>query len=271
MCDESNYINNTFYTELNKKLQIYGLISTSPIGGIKTTNLIRPESSLKLRVVHNEYMDQVVLQLEDIRKPGKIETKDAEVTNFSILSTKPKRKVASKVKISYQLVDEIRIVDLQNYNVYEKLNPNQINVRDSEIQEKLSRYGTKHYKYHFIINSLLISSLVVQDTNVIFLICNRLNGTRDSLINGKLNKSIGVININEIRDWKKIKGESKWINIIFNDSENPTLTKHFVFAFETAKLSSFLNFQLSLLDDKAKPIKFAPNKKKYQHEHLVLK
>ena len=113
--------------------------------------------------------------------------------------------------------------------------------------------------------------MVVQDTNVIFLICNRLNCTRDSLINGKLNKSIGVININEIRDWKKIKGESKWINIIFNDSENPTLTKHFVFAFETAKLSSLLNFQLSLLDGKAKPIKLAPNKKKYQHEHLVLK
>ena len=136
MCDESNYINHTFYTELIKKLQIYGLISTSPIGGIKTTNFIRPESSLKFRVVHNEYMDHVVLQLEDIRKPGKIETKDAEVTNFSILPTKPKREMGSKGKTSYQLVDEIRIIGLQNYNVYEKLNPNQINIRDSEIQEK---------------------------------------------------------------------------------------------------------------------------------------
>ena len=63
-------------------------------------------------------MDHVALQLEDIRKPGKTETKDAEVTNFSILSTKPNRKVGSKGKISYQLVDEIRIVGLQNYNVY---------------------------------------------------------------------------------------------------------------------------------------------------------
>ena len=63
-------------------------------------------------------MDHVVLQLEDIRKPGKIETKDAEVINFLILSAKPKRKVGSKGKISYQLVDEIRIVGLQNYNVY---------------------------------------------------------------------------------------------------------------------------------------------------------
>ena len=41
------------------------------MGGIKTTNLIRPESNLKFRVVHNKYMDHIVLQLEDIRKPGK--------------------------------------------------------------------------------------------------------------------------------------------------------------------------------------------------------
>ena len=88
--NESNYINHTFYTELNKKLQIYGLISTSTIDDIKTTNSIRPESSLKFRVVHNKYMDHIVLQLEDIRKLRKIETKDAKVTNFSISSTKPK-------------------------------------------------------------------------------------------------------------------------------------------------------------------------------------
>ena len=95
-----------------KNFTIYGLISTSPIGSIKTTNLIRPESSLKFRVVHNKYMDHIVLQLEDIRKTGKIETKDAEVTNFSILSTKPKRRVGSKGKMSDHIVDEIRIVGL---------------------------------------------------------------------------------------------------------------------------------------------------------------
>ena len=123
MYDESNYINHRFYTELNKKLQIYGLISTLPIGGIKTTNLVRPESSLKFRVVHNKYMDDIVLQVEDIRKPGKTESKDAKIRNFLILSTKPNRKVGSKGKMSYQIVDEIKIVGLQNYDVYEKLNP----------------------------------------------------------------------------------------------------------------------------------------------------
>ena len=94
MYNESNYINHTSYTELNKKLQIYDLILTSPIAGIKISNLIRPESSLKFWVMHNKFMDHIVLQLEDIRKPGKIEKKDAKVTNFSILLTNPKKKSA---------------------------------------------------------------------------------------------------------------------------------------------------------------------------------
>ena len=231
MYDESNYINHTFYTELNKKLQIYDLISTSAIS-IKIINLITPENSLKFRMLHNKYKDHIVRQLEDVRKPGKIETKDAKVINVSILSTKPKRKVGSKRKMSYQLVDEFRVVSLQNYKLDEKLNPIEINIRDSKIQGKLSRYGTQHYKYHFIVDSLLISLSVVWDRNVIFLICNGLNDARDSLINGKLYKSIGVININEIEDCIKLKGESKWINIIFNNSENPILAKHFAFVFE---------------------------------------
>ena len=88
-------------------------------------------------------MDHTVLQLEDIKKQGKIETKDAKVTNYSILSTKPKTKVGSKGKMSYQIVDEIRIVGIQNYNVFEKLNPIEINIRDSKIQGKLTRYRTQ--------------------------------------------------------------------------------------------------------------------------------
>ena len=207
MYHESNYINHTCYTELNKKLQLYGLISTSAIG-IEITNLINPENSLKFRVFYNKYMDHIVLQLKDIRKTGKTETKDAKVTNFSILSTKPKRKVGSKTKISYQLADKIRIVGLQYYDLDEKLNPIEIKIRDSKIQGKLSRYGTQLYKYLFILDSLLISSSVVQDTNVIFLICNGLNNARDSLINWKLYTSLGVINISGIKDWTKIKRES---------------------------------------------------------------
>ena len=113
-------------------------------------------------------MDHIVLQLEDIRKPGKIETKDAKVTNFLILSTKPKGGIGSKGKMSYQIIEEIKIVGLQNRRLNEKLNPVEITIHDSEIQSKLSRYGNQCYKYYFIVRSLLISSSIVEETNVFF-------------------------------------------------------------------------------------------------------
>ena len=141
---------------------------------------------------------------------------------FQFYQENLKKIVWSKGKKSYQLVDEFRSVGLQNQNLDEKLNLIEINICDSEIQGKLSRYGTQRYKYCIIVDSLLISSLVVQDTNVIFLICNGLNDERDFLINGKLYKTVGVIIISETKDWAKLKGESKWINI-FSDSENPAI------------------------------------------------
>ena len=260
--DESSYITHTFYTELNQKLQIYGLISTSAVGIHETTNLVRPESSLKFNVVNNKYMDHIEPQLEDIKKPEEIETKDTEVTNFSILSTKSKRRIGSKAKMPYQIIDAIKIVGLQNRTLNEKLNPVKITVHDSEIQSKLSKYGNQRYKYCFIVNSLLISSSIVQEANVIFLISYGLNYGRTSLINGKIYKSIGKVNVNEITNWTELKGKSKWVNIVFNDSENPTLAKHFAFAFETTNLRDLLNFELRLLDDEAKPIKFAATEQK---------
>ena len=168
MHDESNHITQTFYTELNKKLKIYGSISTSAVGIQETVNFVRPESSLKFNVVNSKNMDHIVLQLEDIRKPMKIETKDAKVTNFSILSTKQKRRIGSKANMPYQIIDEVKIVGLQNRNLNEKLNPVKIMIHSSEIQSKLLKYSNQRYKYHFIFNSLLISSSIIQETNVIF-------------------------------------------------------------------------------------------------------
>ena len=78
-----------FTWSLIKKLQIYGLISTSAIG-IKTTQLVRPSNSLKFRVMKNKILTQLILSLEDIKEPDEIKTKDTKVTNFSILSTKRK-------------------------------------------------------------------------------------------------------------------------------------------------------------------------------------
>ena len=154
---------------------------------------------------------------------------------------------------------------MQNRILNEKLNPVEITIHNSEIQSKLSRYANQRHEYRFIVNSLLISSSIVQETNIIFLISNGLNNARTSLINGKVYKVIVVVNVNEFTNWTELNGKSKWVDIVFNDSENPTLAKHFAFGFETTNLNDLLNFELSLLDNEAKPIKFAAAEKIYQH------
>ena len=206
--------------------------------------------------MNNKILTQLILSLGDIKEPGEIKTKDTKVTNFSILSTKRKTVTRLKRKMSYEIKDEFRIFGIQNFELFEKLNPINIQIRDSEINSKLAKYSNKRYKYRFIITNLLLSLSIEQDTNVIFLMCNGLNDAKESLINGKLYKTLGVVNTAEIKDWNKLKGQSKWINIVFKDSENPTVAKHFAFVFETINFTDLLNFQLTLADDEAKLIKF---------------
>ena len=200
--------------------------------------------------------------LDDIRNPGKIKTNDAKVTNFSILSTKTKEKLGIKRKMSDEIIDEFKIVGIQKLEQFEKLNLINVHITYTEINTKLIEYFNARYKYRFIINSLLFSSSVVQDTDVIFLLCNGLNDAKDSLINGKLYKTLSVVNIAEIESWSKLKGQSKWVNEILQDSENPMAAKHYAFAFETTSFWDLLNFQLTLADDEVNNIKFASNEKK---------
>ena len=163
-----------FTRNLIKKLQIYGLISTSAIG-IKTAQLVRPSNSLKFWVVNNKILTKLILSLEGIKEPAEIKTKDAKVTNFYMALTKRKTITGLKRKMSYEIKDEFRIFGIQSVELFEKLNPINIQIRDSKINSKLAKYSNKRYKYGFIITNLLLSSSIQQDTNVIFLMCNGLN------------------------------------------------------------------------------------------------
>ena len=102
-----------------------------------------------------------------------------------------------KWKISLILIDEVKIGGLQNHNVYAKLNHVDISIRDSELNFFLSRYN-RRYNYLIVINNLIFSSSVTQDTNVIFLSCNGLKNAKDALIHGKVYETLGVVNINQI-------------------------------------------------------------------------
>ena len=68
--DESSIITRTFFTEVNKKIQSYGLIS---LEYDKTTeNLINSKNRLKFNILNNIQKEFIMLQLEDILNPKKL-------------------------------------------------------------------------------------------------------------------------------------------------------------------------------------------------------
>ena len=143
----------------------------------------------------------------------------------------------------------------QNFEQYMKINPISIQITDPDIQTKLLFYS-KEYKYRFISNSLLFSSSIVNNTNVLFITTNGLNDAKDILIKGKIFQGIDVICISEIENWDKIKQESHQTKLILTDSIYPIAAKHFAFGFETTDLHNLFNFEYSLIDDQGKLIEF---------------
>ena len=82
------------------------------------------------------------------------------------------------------------------------------------------------------------------------------------MINSIIYKTIGVINLDQIRNWKIIKGESIYVNTNLNGSRYPENTDHFAFGFKIKSSTDLLNFPFSLLDGKAELIKFALDEQK---------
>ena len=138
--DDSNIISHTFYTELNRKVQTYQLISTAALG-IRSTNMITPKKSFKINVQNEEYKENIVIQLERLTKEESIKVKDDKVSNFSILATREKKKIGNKRSIPYEIIDQVKIDGLRNFDAYDKLNPVDINIRDSKVNSFLARFG----------------------------------------------------------------------------------------------------------------------------------
>ena len=179
--DDSNIINYTFYTELNRKVQTYALISMVAVGTM-STHVVTSQKALKFKVLNEQYRENIAIQLERITKYESIKVKDDKVTNFSILATREQKKVGKKRPMSYEIIDQVKIDGLQDFDRYDKLNLVEVSVRDSTVNTFLLRF--RRYKYRFIIDNLLFSSALTNNRNIIFVSCNELNEAKNSLING---------------------------------------------------------------------------------------
>ena len=65
--------------------------------------------------------------------------------------------------------------------------------------------------------SLLFGSAITNDTNIIFITCDRLSDAKYPLIDEKLHKTIGAIKLTPTKNWNLLKRESKEIKTILSN------------------------------------------------------
>ena len=146
----------------NEKIQLYGLISTDGIG-LQSSKLLIQANCIKFNVLEKKLKEKIVLQLEDIRRKHKIDVRNKKITNFSVLASPKLNKIGEKRNMSNVIIDEVKIGGLQSFDKYDKLNPVEVSIRDSEVNTFLSKYS-KNYKYRFIINNLLFNTILGKET-----------------------------------------------------------------------------------------------------------
>ena len=197
--DLENIIKPTFTTEVQKQFSIYGLISF--LGETKKNNkldLIKPADNLKFELIDDVYKNSLSFEL------GKVHTKESfnvvsdKVFNFAILQTKKNKRTGEKRAMSLQIIDTIPILGIQDNDV-NFLNLITISISSDTVIQKLTKY--KKYRYRFLLESLLFSSNIENDTDVILISCEGLSDTKQPLINSKLTCLLGVCYLNELKDW----------------------------------------------------------------------
>ena len=134
----------------------------------------------------------------------------------------------------YKIVDTIHILGLQNFNGNSRLNLVEITIDSNKIIEVLTNY--KKYKFRFIIESLLFSRNLQNNTDVIFMTFDGLTEAKTALINSKLYETLGVVYLSEIKDWDLIRNDSKRAQTVFVDSECHSRVSHFPILFTTKKM-----------------------------------
>ena len=147
------------------------------------------------------YKNGITLNLGKAHTKISFSTTQNNVLNFSLLCieththTPTHTHTHKHTKSVVEIIKTVHVLELQNFINYERMNPVQITFDSNEIVEDLSKY--KRFKYRFLIESLLFSSNLQNDTDVIFITCNGLSDAREALISSKLYKALGAVHLCE--------------------------------------------------------------------------
>ena len=82
--------------------------------------------------------------------------------------------------MTLEIIDTIRILGIQDKD-HDSLNPINISISSDTVIQELTKY--RKYRYRFALESLLFSSNIENETDVILVSCDGLANVKEALIN----------------------------------------------------------------------------------------
>ena len=96
--------------------------------------------------------------------------------------------------------ESVIICAQQNFDVDGELNPEKrIELEDDRIINILKKHKNARYKLAPLV--FLFPASVINNTEQIIITCRELNDIKQSLINGKIYRLLGIIDLNKINNW----------------------------------------------------------------------
>ena len=214
--DNNSLIRETFVSELNKRVYLIGSISFyEEANETGKSFLTRNETKLKFDIKKNQVIENFNFNLSHTNASGKILFKKDEIQNLMIIGTEKRTRNGQKRKM-VEVIDTIIVKALQSYDKYSTLNPLEINLNSNYLSKIIHDY--KGFTFDVRLFNVLFSSSLENDTQNIFIVCHNLNSTKKALINNKIYSLLGIINLNEIKQWSEMKGKSLYVNAKIDDS-----------------------------------------------------
>ena len=172
-----------------------------------------------------------------------------KIHNFSITKLGKRKK-----NMTPEPINTLIIRAQQDSDIDGGLNPVQIQIRDETILNQLKKYKNVVYKITPL--GMLFSASIKNDTNLIFITANNLNGVKKAILNFKTYNILAEIDVSKILNWEKIKEQSIWVNVQFKGHKEINNNNHLCFPFITRSFSDLTSFSIFFQDNQNKKIKF---------------
>ena len=170
-------IEQTFITEINKLISVYGSVSYFDKKSlIEIVQIVSFNNPLRFSMVEDIVKNTLNFQLTKIDVTLQL-LNNKKIHNFSFIKVGSKR----KLKTMCESIETIIVREQQKFDVYDVLNPIKIPINDDRILDILKKHKNVYYKLTPI--GILFPSSITNDRKQIVVTCRVLNDTKIALIN----------------------------------------------------------------------------------------